>query len=81
MQKMGIRIFFKKPFRKNLAIAYTMMGIRQLSGINAIIFYAVTIFEATGVDLDPFFQGVVIGIVQVFACCISALLIDKVLKF
>ncbi|XP_044004881.1 facilitated trehalose transporter Tret1-like isoform X2 [Aphidius gifuensis] len=78
MKNIGINIFFKKPFRKNIAIAYAMMGMRQLSGINAIIFYAVTIFESTGVDLDPIFQGVVLGIVQVIACCISALLIDKI---
>lgn len=80
MKKIGFNIFFKKPFRKNIVIAYAMMGMRQLSGINAIIFYAVTIFESTGVDLDPIFQGVVLGIVQVIACCISALLIDKVLE-
>ncbi|XP_063986154.1 facilitated trehalose transporter Tret1-2 homolog [Diachasmimorpha longicaudata] len=61
----------------------TVTGIIMVVISKSPLFYltknnAVTIFKATGVDLDSVVEGVVLGVVQVIACCLSALLIDKI---
>ena len=75
---MTLSAFLRKPVLKTLGVAYGIMLAQQLSGINAIIFYCETIFKQTGVDLDPLLQMVVVAVVQVIACSISASLIDQV---
>ncbi|XP_051171435.1 facilitated trehalose transporter Tret1-like [Leptopilina boulardi] len=77
-ESVGCKYLFKKSLRKVLCVAYGLMIAQQLSGINAIIFYGVTIFEATGTEMDSLTQNVCVGIVQVIACTVSALIVDKV---
>ncbi|KAF3426071.1 hypothetical protein E2986_00365 [Frieseomelitta varia] len=77
-ERVTLSAFLRRPVLKTLGVAYGIMLAQQLSGINAIIFYCETIFKQTGVDLDPLLQMVVVAVVQVIACCISASLIDQV---
>ncbi|XP_017889700.1 facilitated trehalose transporter Tret1 isoform X3 [Ceratina calcarata] len=75
--KVSIEAFMHRPILKTMMLAYGMMFAQQFSGINAIIFYCESVFRLTGVDLDSMFQMVIVAVVQVEACLISAALIDK----
>lgn len=80
-QKISISIFMRKSVLKTMAVAYGLMFAQQFSGINAMIFYGVTILESTGVGGSALVQLIIFGIVQVVACVASALFIDKVHYF
>lgn len=67
-----------RPMLKTLSVAYVLMFAQQFSGINAIIFYGVTILEATGVGMESLVELVIFAVVQLVACVASAMLIDKV---
>jgi len=57
------------------------MFTQQFSGINAVIFYGETILEMTSVGMDSLVELVIFACVQVVACIISVMLIDKVTRF
>lgn len=78
-QRLSISVFMLKPVLRTLAVAYGLMFAQQFSGINAIIFYGLTILESTGVGMESQLELVIFGIVQVVACVAAALLIDKVI--
>lgn len=60
-----------------LIISLGLMLFQQFSGINAVIFYAQSIFEAAGSTLDPAICTIIVGVVQVVMTVSSALLIEK----
>lgn len=78
LQRLNFSAFTNTPVLKTLAVAYGLMFAQQFSGINAIVFYGVTILESTGVGMESLMELVIFGVVQVIACAVAALLIDKV---
>jgi len=64
--------------KKALLASLGAMFFQQLSGINAVIFYTVTIFQASGSSMSPELASIVVAIVQV---CLSIFSLCKNINF
>ncbi|CAG4967342.1 unnamed protein product [Parnassius apollo] len=62
---------------KAFYISCALVFFQQFSGINAVLFYMNTIFNAAGSDLDPSIATIIIGAVQVVASMITPLVVDR----
>ena len=62
---------------KPITICVLMMIFQQLSGINAVMFYSVSIFSDSG-SWSPYISTIILGIVNIFATIFSNSLIDLV---
>lgn len=60
-----------------LVICLGLMVFQQVSGINAVMFYAVTIFEKAGSSLKPEIATIIVGVVQVLATGLAAVLVER----
>uniref|UniRef100_U5EJ99 Facilitated trehalose transporter Tret1 n=1 Tax=Corethrella appendiculata TaxID=1370023 RepID=U5EJ99_9DIPT len=67
----------KKCNLKPLSISLGLMFFQQLSGINAVIFYTVSIFKDAGSTIDGNLCTIIVGIVNFIATFIATLLIDR----
>jgi Na+/melibiose symporter-like transporter len=72
-----IGIFRDKVAVKGLLILFGAMFLQQLSGINAVLFFANDIFVQAGTELEPRFNSIIIGVVQVLATIPATLVVDK----
>ena len=61
---------------KPISLCLALMIFQQLSGINAVMFYSVTIFTSSG-SLSPHLSTIILGVVNIFATVFSNTLIDK----
>ncbi|XP_006834848.1 PREDICTED: solute carrier family 2, facilitated glucose transporter member 8 [Chrysochloris asiatica] len=61
-----------KPF----LIGVSLMAFQQLSGINAVMFYAETIFEKAKFK-DSNLASVIVGVIQVLLTAVAALIMDR----
>lgn len=69
---------FTKKMRVILVIATTLAIAQQATGINAILFYAPTVFEQLGLGTDAAFaQAIWIGLVSLIFTVLAILLVDK----
>merc|ERR1712139_586238 len=73
----GVRDFLDPAVMKALGIGLTLMFFQQMSGINAVIFYTKSIFEAAGSTIDSNLSTVIIGLVNIGATFMANALIDK----
>lgn len=73
----GMRQLMKKCNLKPLSISLGLMFFQQLSGINAVIFYAVEIFKGSGSNIDSNVSSMLIGVVNFAATFIATLMIDR----
>jgi len=62
---------------KPLSISVALMFFQQFSGINAVVYYSVTIFEEAGSSIDRFVSSIFIGVVQLICTLLSAFLVDR----
>ncbi|MDD3036980.1 sugar porter family MFS transporter [Bacteroides sp.] len=70
---------FQKRYMKPLLYAFFIATFNQLSGINAILYYAPRIFEMSGLFRDSaMMQSIVIGLTNLVFTMIGMILIDKV---
>ena len=61
---------------KPISLCLALMVFQQLSGINAVMFYSVTIFTSSG-SLSPHLSTIILGVVNIIATVLSNTLIDK----
>lgn len=74
----GIRDLFAVPVnRKGFMLSLSLMFFQQFSGINAVIFYTVTIFKSAGSTMDPQVSSIVVGVVQVLMTFAAAVLVER----
>jgi sugar porter (SP) family MFS transporter len=69
--------FARRESKLSLLIVVGLMIFQQTSGINAVIFYTTTIFEAANTDIPPATQTIIVGVVQVVMTLVATLLVDK----
>ncbi len=70
--------FFTKKYRKPILYAFLFALFNQISGINAVIYYAPDIFEAAGLERSSsLLSSVGIGVVNVVFTMLGMFLIDR----
>ncbi|MEP3210669.1 MAG: MFS transporter [Maribacter sp.] len=70
---------FSKPIRITFIIAITLAIAQQATGINAILFYAPTVFEQLGMGTDAAFsQAIWIGVISVVFTILGLMAVDKI---
>nr|B4KR05.2 RecName: Full=Facilitated trehalose transporter Tret1 [Drosophila mojavensis] len=67
----------KRSNLKPLSISLGLMFFQQLSGINAVIFYTVQIFQDAGSTIDGNVCTIIVGVVNFMATFIATVLIDR----
>ncbi len=70
-------LFTRAQYIKPLVISLVLMFGQQLSGVNAVIFFSVDIFNAAGSTLDSFIETIIVAVVQVVGTVLAAAVIDK----
>jgi len=76
--KVKFKDLFKPAFRLVLIIGLVIGVLQQITGINAIYFYATSIFKQTGIGTDAAFaSGILLSLTTVVFTVIAILLIDK----
>ncbi|KAA1242137.1 sugar porter family MFS transporter [Aquimarina sp. RZ0] len=74
-----LKAIVSKPMRLTLIIGATSAIVQQVVGINAILFYAPTIFKQLGGGTDvAFTQAVWVGLISVVFTFLAILVIDKI---
>jgi sugar porter (SP) family MFS transporter len=73
-----VEALLRSPARSRLVTAVTLAGIQQLSGINAVIYYAPSIMEKTGLNAsDSIIYSVIVGAVNAAATVLAFRLVDR----
>lgn len=73
----GLSDLFKHGNLAPFIISMWLMLGQQLSGMNAVMFYAVSIFEDTHSKMNSNVENIIIGLVQVVSTVAAALVMDK----
>jgi len=73
----GLGDLFKGSNLAPFIICLWLMLGQQLSGMNAVMFYCVSIFEQSGSSMNSNVANIIIGAVQIVATIIAALVMDK----
>lgn len=79
-KKHGLRVkeVFSASHMKPLAISIGLMFFQQFSGINAVMFYSVSIFELAGSSINSNLATIILGAVNIASTLVSNALIDRV---
>lgn len=73
-----IKDLFNASFRFILIVGLVIGVLQQITGINAIYFYATSIFKQTGIGTDASFSsGILLSVITVIFTVIAIFLIDK----
>ena len=76
-EKFSFSEFGKRELSKPLIVAIGLNMFQQLSGINVVMFYTVSIFQGAGYKENSEMATVLVGAVQVVATIAACLLMDK----
>ena len=74
----GFRDLLEPTLRKVMIIGLVVAILQQITGINAVFFYAPMIFEQSGIGTDAaFMQAVLVGVTNLVFTIVAIALIDK----
>lgn len=77
-RKVPVKALFKPALRLVLIIGIVVAITQQITGINAVFFYAPMIFEQTGIGTDASFsQAILVGLTNLFFTLLAMWLIDR----
>lgn len=77
--KISVSALFNSKFRKISFFAFLMAFFNQMSGINAIIYFAPRVFESAGISTeDALFSTIGIGVINLVATMLGLYLIDRI---
>lgn len=77
--KINVSMLFHSKFKKISFMAFLMAFFNQMSGINAIIYFAPRIFESAGISTeDALMSTIGIGAINLVATMLGLYLIDKI---
>jgi len=66
-----------KAGRRAVITCMGLMAFQQLCGVDAVLFYTVSIFQAAGSTIDPFLAAIVVGLTEVLITLFVAVVIDR----
>jgi sugar porter (SP) family MFS transporter len=71
---------FKQPLRRSLVIGVGIFLVQQFSGINAVLYYAPTVFKMAGYATESagLTAAISLGLVNALATLVSMVLVDRV---
>jgi len=69
--------FLKGSVWKPLGVSMGLMFFQQFTGVNAMVFYTVDIFDAAGSTIDGRYATIIIGVVQFVCTVASGFLVDR----
>ena len=79
LEKGSLAELFRPGFRRALFIAVVLAILQQITGINAILYYAPRIFERAGFErISAIGQSTIVGLVNMLFTIVAILLVDKV---
>jgi sugar porter (SP) family MFS transporter len=79
LEKGSLAELFRPGFRRALFIAVVLAILQQITGINAILYYAPRIFERAGFDrISAIGQSTIVGFVNMLFTVVAIVLVDKV---
>ncbi len=77
-EKVSIKELFKPAMKLVLTIGIGLAILQQITGMNAVLFYAPMIFEQSGIGTDAsFIQAILVGLTNLIFTIIAILLIDR----
>jgi MFS family permease len=77
--KISVSALFSPKFKKISFFAFLMAFFNQMSGINAIIYFAPRVFESAGISTeDALFSTIGIGVINLVATMLGLYLIDRI---
>ena len=78
-EKAKLSALFAPALRLVLLIGIVIAVVQQITGINAVFFYAPMIFEQSGIGTDAsFMQAILVGLVNLAFTVVAILLIDRI---
>lgn len=75
--KVQVKEIWKKAYRPAIITGILLAVFQQITGINAVIYYAPLIFKQMGSGASPLLQTIAIGVVNVASTCVAMALVDK----
>jgi sugar porter (SP) family MFS transporter len=70
--------FFSRPHRKIILLAFAIAAFNQLSGINAVLYYAPSIFKSAGMgESASFLSSGGVGLINLISTMLALLVIDR----
>jgi sugar porter (SP) family MFS transporter len=70
--------FFTRQNRKVILLAFAIAAFNQLSGINAVLYYATDIFRSAGAGDNAALHSVIVGLVNLIVTMAALSVIDKI---